>query len=335
MRVKLITPEEVEIGKDFMAKIVEVSEAIKILVQAHNEPEVFLKKNGEKCWFQNPPTAAHYAGSDWSSKITKMSLDELNEKYPTGDTLNILGEPKKARDIYYPDPEKPYPFKRLRGLLTLNPKPTRRQIIDLGFNTMMPYAGSVDWDGNYISITTDRPGRVIIRHTGDERDCRSDKNGNPTIEEELALLQKMQKETPAIPIGFNLNCVIGCNVKGGYNTITEFRTGWLSIINEADCVLLNCYPYRSREGWEDPIAVMERFWNEWSKVITIPIVPVIQAHWGYSDTIQPDPVQQVKFWFGKGLTGYVAYCWRDSYHGVRDMQDEWKEANNWARKECE
>jgi len=109
MKVKFETPEEIELGKDFTARVVEVSEPAKILVKAHVEPEVFLPKDGKKCWLQNPPTAVHYAGSDWSKKIDRMPLAELNERYPTGETLNVLGEPKRARDIYYPseEPEEP------------------------------------------------------------------------------------------------------------------------------------------------------------------------------------------------------------------------------------
>jgi len=70
MKVKLITPEEIEVGKDFTAKIVEVSEPVsKVLLEADNEPEVFLEKDGKKCWLENEATAVHYAGADWIKKL--------------------------------------------------------------------------------------------------------------------------------------------------------------------------------------------------------------------------------------------------------------------------
>ncbi len=329
MKVKLIVPDEIEIGKDFTSRIVEVldNEPVgDLLLQAYGEPEVFVVDNGEKCWIQNWETARD-KGYDLSTRQTR-ALTKLNE-YETGQTKNTIGEPERARDIYYPEPEKPYPFKGLRGLLTLNPKPTKQQIIDLGFNAMMPYSGSVDWNGDYISINMGRPGKVILRYTGDELDCHK-----RSPQEEIAEYKAKKLETPDIPIGFNLNCSIGCGLEGTSNTVEEYRKAWFGIINNVDYVMLNCYPYRTR--WPNAVDAMERFWKEWQNWgITIPIIPVIQAHWGYSDTIEPDPMEQVKFWFNKGLTGYVVYCWADAFHGVRDRQQEWKTVNEWAKRETD
>ncbi len=106
MKVKF-EPNEFEVGKEYHGKIVEISEqVVDKLPQAQGEPEVFLLRNGEKCWLQNPTTAVYYAGADWIKRIDRsMTLDELNEKYPTGETLNVLGTSKRARDIYYPSSE--------------------------------------------------------------------------------------------------------------------------------------------------------------------------------------------------------------------------------------
>ena len=105
MKVKF-EPNEFEVGEKYYGKVVEIEEApVKILVKAHSEPEVFIIKDGKKCWLQNPPTAVHYVGADWSKKIDRMPLDELNERYVTGETLNVLGETKRAPDIYYPSSE--------------------------------------------------------------------------------------------------------------------------------------------------------------------------------------------------------------------------------------
>ncbi len=208
------------------------------------------------------------------------------------------------------------------ALLTLNPKPSSTSEVErLGFTALMPYAGIVSgWTGNLISIPN-RPG-TIIRFTGDESDCRKH-----SPQKELEKYRQMKAETPDIPVGFNLNGDIGCGLKGTAETIAEYKRAWIEAINQTDFVLLNLYPYRTR--WPDPVATMQSFYDDWVSYLTVPIIPVIQAHWGYSDTTEPNPMEQVKFWFDKGFTGYVVYCWADRYHGVRDMQEEWEEANKW------
>lgn len=208
------------------------------------------------------------------------------------------------------------------ALLTLNPLPDSAKVVEeLGFTALMPYAKIVSgWQGALISIP-DRLG-TFIRFTGDESDCRKH-----SPQEELEKYQQMKVETPDIPVGFNLNGAIGCGLRGTAETIAKYKRAWIEVANQTDFVLLNLYPYRTR--WPDAVEVMERFYNDWTSQLTIPIIPVIQAHWGYADTIQPDPMEQVKFWFNKGFTGYVVYCWADKYHGVRDMKVEWEKANKW------
>lgn len=73
-----------------------------VLLQAPGQSEIFLIKEEEKHWLQNSATAAHYCGEDWIKKYKIISLAEINE-YPTGGTYNIIGEPKRARDIYFPE----------------------------------------------------------------------------------------------------------------------------------------------------------------------------------------------------------------------------------------
>jgi len=307
---------------------VEIGNQEQPLYQAIGEPEVFIIENDEKHWLENPETAVDYAGTDWINKIDKsMMVDELNEKYPTGETYNVLGEPTRARDIYYPEepePEKPYPFKGIRGLLTLKPKPSKQQIVDLGFNTIMPYSGNVDWKGDYISIPKDRPGKVILRFTGDEPDCRG-KDPDRIYQEYL----RMKAETPNIPVGLNLCDDIGCGKKGTSDSIKKYQEKWIEIANKVDYVSLNNYPYRT--DWPDPLAKMEEFYNFWKANLTIPFIPMIQAHWITAGLTKPNPSEQVKFWFSKGITGYIVYTWKDENKGVVNMQNEWREANNWAK----
>ncbi len=100
-------PNEFEIGKEYRGKMVEVSESTKhLLLQAHKEPEVFVVLDNVKHWLQNPETAK--ALNYNVSKRQGVTLVEINW-YKTGDTFNMFGEPKKARDIYFPseEPEEP------------------------------------------------------------------------------------------------------------------------------------------------------------------------------------------------------------------------------------
>ncbi len=300
-----------------------------ILKQATGEGEVFEVKDGIKRWLQTMETLER-KGYDISKRDT-IPLKELN-KYTTGDTILwngsafVVGE--KPGDIYFPEPGKPYPFKGLRGLLTLKPKPTKQQIIDIGFTAIMPYSGSVDWTGDYISIPANRPGPVLLRFTGDELDCWQK---NPTTEYQKYL--DMKDETPDIMVGINLEGGIGCGLKNGCSSIAEYQEKMIELANKVDYVSLNVYPYR--EDWPDPLERMEGFYEFWKENITVPIIPVIQAHWGYGQPgrklTKPNPSEEVKFYFGKGLTAFIAYCWRDEFRGVADAQDEWMATNKWAK----
>ena len=323
MKVKLELDNKKYEGE--VEEIVETEEAL--LLQADGEKEVFVILDNVKHWIQNMETAEALNYDIYKRK--QVPLVELNW-YKTGDTFNMIGEPERARDIYYPKPEKPYPFKGLRGLLTLKPKPAKQQIIDTGFNAIMPYSGSVDWNGDYISIPANRPGPVILRFTGDELDCWQRDPGK-----EYQKYLDMKDETPDIMVGINLEGGIGCGLKDGCSSVAEYHDKMIELANKVDYVSLNVYPYR--EDWPDPLEKMESFYNFWKDNITVPIIPVIQAHWDYGQPgkklTKPDPLEQVRFYFGKGLTAFIAYGWRDEFRGVADMQREWKAVNEWARKE--
>ncbi len=339
MKVKFEMPEEVEIGKDFPARIVEVSELVNdLLPQAQGEQEVFLLKNGEKCWLQNPETATHYAGADWIKKVDRsMTLEELNEKYPTGETLNVLGEPERARDIYYPESLKRYMFKGMRALLTLNPVPANAQIVkDLGFNTIIRYTNKVSgWDGD--EIRTSFNPQVKYLFTSDEPDCNK---RDPQAE--LRLLQKMKEDNPSIPVGFCLCQAIGCGLDycGGVQSTID---AWMEVANQADFVMCGVYPYR--KGVDDPLWDMNAKWERYYRNLTVPFLPLLQAHWWDEENSQgkilykPKVTEQMEFWFDKAqdgyenICGYGVYPWADKWHGVRDMQQEWKEANDWAAEQ--
>ena len=337
MKVKLIIPEEIEVDKDFTGRIVEIFEDIKILVKAHSEPEVFLKKDGKKCWLQNPPTAVHYAGSDWSKKIGRMSLDELNQRYPTGETLNVLGEPERTRDIYYPEPLKAYMFKGMRALLTLNPVPANAEIVkDLRFTTIIRYTKKVSgWDGDEIR-TTFNP-QVKYLFTSDEPDCNK-----KDPQAELRLLQQMKADNPGIPVGMCLCQAIGCGLDYCGGSVEATIEAWMEVANQADFVMCGVYAYR--KGVDDPLWDMNAKWERYYRNLTVPFLPLLQAHWWDEpnsqgkQVLKPEIMPQLEFWFGKAqegyenISGYGVYCWSDKWHGVRDMQEEWKRANEWAKE---
>ncbi len=323
-------PNEFVVGEEYHGKIVEIgTPAAKELIQAFTEPEVFFPKDGIKHWLENPETAADYAGSDWIDKIDKsLAVDELNARYPTGETYNILGPPTRARDIYYPESQPISQLEEMRDkrvILTLNPLPSKAQMIDLGFNGQMPYAGVVGgWTGDFISKWPDMPGPIILKFTTDYPDCRQH---DP--QEELALLKKMQAETPNIKVGFCLYRDIGCGIGK--------KDQWLKVIREADFVTCGCYTYHERypDAMAELIATADRIEKELDGV---PFIPMLQGIWGYvsSDGLKytkPDVEAQVRFWVERGYHGYIVYCWDDAWQGVNDAQNEWKKWNEWAKEQ--
>ncbi|MCK4418892.1 hypothetical protein KAV79_03720 [Candidatus Aerophobetes bacterium] len=163
-----------------------------LLLQAHGQSEVFVIIDGETHWIQNPKTA-QILGYDLPRR-KMLSLNDLN-RYPTGETINKdPNEPtRKPRGIYLLIDLKSSPFEGLRGIITLNPKPENAQILeDLGFNAVMPYAGTVPgWKGNLISISN--RDNLILRFIGDEPDCRKQ---DPEVH--LARYERMKAETPDI-----------------------------------------------------------------------------------------------------------------------------------------
>lgn len=231
-----------------------------------------------------------------------------------------------------PPPQPPVvsQLSEMRGqiaLLTLNPLPSNAEVVEeLGFTALMPYARIVSgWQGNLISIP-DRSG-VFLRFTADEPDCRKH---NPQTE--LAKIKQIQLETPDIPVGLVLCQDIGCGLGS--------KKEWLAVAKEADFVTCGIYTWHER--WTDPNSVDKDALARLEKVADtiereldgVPFIPMLQAHWGLTahdgnKILKPNVELQVKFWADRGYEGYIVYCWSDSYHGIRDMQEEWEEWNNW------
>lgn len=299
-----------------------------LLLQAHGQSEVFVIINGKKHWIQNPKTA-QILGYD-VSKRKIVSLNDLN-RYPTGGTINKdSNEPtRKPRDIYLLIDLKSSPFEGLRGIITLNPKPENAQIMeDLGFNALMPYAGTVpEWKGNLISISN--RDNLILRFTGDEPDCRKQ---DPEVH--LATYKRMKAETPDILVGLVLAPDIGCSLKYEIDGKTITKEDWLKVANQVDFVMSGVYVFHQR--YPVPMRELAKMERRLRSELKVPLIPILQAHWGATASdgnklLKPDAMKQIKFWFDRGYRSYVVYCWSDKYHGVRDTQEEWKKANQWAK----
>lgn len=301
------------------------------LLKCKEWDEIFIIEDGKKCWIQ-----------DWRTfesmnlkldDVELASFETLRDKYPVGatkvvSTITQIVEGNEPRDIWYqesPNPENPW--RHVRGLLTLNPlPPSGKHIADLGFNLLVPYASTVSgWKGDIITRSM-RPGRVVGRFTNDEPDCRKH-----IPLRELQLYEQMKLETPNIPIGTILCGDIGCGHEGTCDTKAEYKRQWVEVLNQMDFVMVDNYPYRS--DWLDPLEKLEEFHEFYMENVTVPIIMIVQAHWGYHDALtQPRAMEQVKFWVERGY-GYVVYPWKDELNGVVDMQNEWREANEWAKEE--
>lgn len=241
--------------------------------------------------------------------------------------------------------KKPNPYTWVRGLLTLKPLPSAtafmksrmslsfsKQATGLGFNLIAPYAGLPSgWiaKGGKVIYTTktvrsDETG-IVAYSTCDEPDCHKH---DPY--KELELVRYMKTKTN-LPVGTTVVGDIGCGVKGTASSKEEYQKQWIEVINQMDLVLIDVYPYRKPEVMDGrtPLEEMEYRHAFFKEHIKVPIIMVIQAHWNRPDQLQPDAMEQVKFWVSRGY-GYIVYPWHNGYTGVRDRQEEWRLANEWA-----
>ena len=233
-----------------------------------------------------------------------------------------------------PSPPPPPPvvsqLSEMRGqiaLLTLNPKPSSAEVVEeLGFTALMPYAKIVSgWKGKLISIPN-RSG-VFLRFTADEPDCREH---DP--QKELEKYKQMKAETPDILVGLVLCPDIGCGLGS--------KKDWIKVARQVDFISCGIYAWHERYTSpgtidEDAVKHLEKMYRIISEEIKdTPFVPMLQAHWGVTahdgnKILEPNVEAQVKYWQSKGFEGYIVYCWSDSFHGAKDMQEEWEEWNKW------
>jgi len=224
------------------------------------------------------------------------------------------------------EPENPY--KWVRGLLTLNPKPSKEEAVDLGFNLILPFAGFVgDWDGFVIPNTKTVWGdesKVTAYSICDEPDCRG------WTPQELLDAYKRMKQNTDKPVGTIICCDFGCKYLPA-----EEKQKWIDALNQLDLIMPSTYPYRENHKWpscDTPLEYMAWFEQYFRENITVPILPIIQAHWrtpaaGY--LFEPDIMEQVKFWVDKSY-GYIVYPWKDDGGtGVNMRKEEWKQANKY------
>lgn len=238
-------------------------------------------------------------------------------------------------EIFYPEeepqPENPYGW--VRGLIALKPLPSAKLAKELGFNVFCPFAGIPSgWDGKiaYTSTTIRINATKVIGYwPSDEPDCHKH---DPY--DALKRVREMKKLT-RLPVGFAPVSDIGCGTTRSSYTKEEYKQAWIEVINQTDWVRFTTYPYRKpgHDKWGNPMETMEFFHKFWQEHITIPIIPVIQAH-THEKLYKPNPLEQVKFWVDRGY-GYIVYPWDDGHkpiRGVVDMQDEWREALKYRKE---
>jgi len=245
-------------------------------------------------------------------------INEINEEEP---------EPE-------PEPE-PNPYKWVKGILTLNPIPSAKEIWDMGFNVLLPYGYRYDSQKQFIKEYAQLGGKIIAEYKFpkdllseiedsvvaycllDEPDCR--RKDIDEMEEWVKILRGKTNK----PIG----CVLcGGDIGCGYGGKAE----WIKFINtKLDFVMLSCYPYATfiEEGKE--VEEMKRCLEKEWKDIKVPVIPILQAHSGGPShewrLREPNPKEQVDFW--KEM-GYIIYPWKDSYDGVEKHKKEWEDAIN-------
>lgn len=301
--------------------------------------------------------------------VVGLHMEEAQELVNERSLVDILVEGIPAEDpeseyvVYDQDPQagtrvrkgtsvlmthygqKPNPYAWIRGLLTLKPLPSAtafmksrmslsysKQATDLGFNLIAPYAGLPSgWiaKGGKVIYTTktirsDETG-IVAYSTCDEPDCHKH---DPYKELELV---KYMKTKTNLPVGTTVVGDIGCGVKGTASSKEEYQRQWIEVINQMDLALIDVYPYRKPEVMDGrtPLEEMEYRHAFFKEHIKVPIIIIIQAHWNRPDQLQPDAMEQVKFWVSRGY-GYIVYPWHNGYTGVRDRQEEWRLANEWA-----
>lgn len=313
------------------------------LIKCKEHNEIFVVEDGKKCWVENWETfvyLAKQAGTTWEeflARVERIPFEELRAKYPIGPTkvkktitIVDIAEGKKPRDIFYPE-ESENPYSWVRGLLTLKPLPSAQRATELGFNLIAPFAGLPSgWTGKvaYTSRHIRDDSRAMGYWPSDEPGCHKH---DPYAD--LETVKDMKKKTN-LPVGLALVSDLGCGTARSGYTKEEYKEAWVEVANQVDWLRLTTYPYRKPpyNVTPSPLEEMEYWHNWWSKYLTVPIVPVIQSHTTYK-LFKPNPMEQVKFWVSRGY-GYIVYPWsnpKQDVRGVVDMQEEWREANEWAK----
>lgn len=317
MKIKL------ELGEKKYEGEVEVIEEEKLL-QASGEPEVFLSKDGIKCWLENEVTAVHYAGTGWMGKIIRMPLAELNKKYPTGDTLNVLGEPTRARDIYYP-PEIPTMFENIRGLMTLNPVPSISKFNAIGFDLIIPCATNsaakaigeagakmiVNGSKNAWSADREKKYNVVGYFLWDEPELIG------ISPEKVIEAAKRCQENSNLPVTCCFTSTFWQVEKNGWNV------KWKSVMEALDFVTILGYFHQNGQspnlelvGYADEII---------SKIHKLgkPVFGISQAFETKDRYLRPDFDYDAKFWKDRKC-GWVWYPWKayDDSLGQSKWYDE-------------
>lgn len=309
MKVKLELDE-----KKYEGEVEEVEKIEDYLIQAENEPEVFVVLDRVKHWIQNPETAKELNYDIYKREI--LSLDRVNY-FITGDTFNTIGEPERARDIYYPEENNEPPIVEGGGILSLSILPTTEEWNYCGFNYHILFGKPNYSYLDFIKTT----GATVIPF------CNNGSN-DPWSDESHVAGYYMADNTP-----YDVGAV-----KGWYNSMkakTSKPVGsifWrppnetdmtklISISETLDFILLYAYPYIEGYSLEKTNGIIEYVISTVKKLKC----PVMVGAQGFSDLdgfkvfVNPGEVgvrNQYEQYHNAGISVWW-YSWTDHHADVK------------------
>lgn len=270
------------------------------------------------------------------------------EKYPSVNTnrfgwqdkillqIEKVNMPPEGKSISeWPEKEEPdNPFRLVQGLLTLKPIPSTQEAKNLGFNLIQPFASLPHgWDGGVIPVSGEALSderNILAYSITDEPDCHAWPNPQDMVDIYRSMKQRTDKPVGANFCGRDIGC--GMWEKAGFPNSEAYKKAWIEVINQLDFFMPNTYVYMTNVEVGKEVEEIERCLNEEWGNIKVPVLPVIQAHsTARFGMREPNPMEQVKFCVEKGF-GYIVYPWRDEASGVRDRQEEWREANKYKKE---
>ena len=302
-------------SRKYEGEVEEIIEAEEpLLLQAHNEPEVFVILDNVKHWLQNPETAEALNYDIYKRK--QEPLVELNW-YKTGDTLNTTTKPtKRARDIYYPSVNAWRP--NSKGIFTLaSGIPTVSEFNYMGVDLIIPYK---TLEQPLVNFSNDGGEILFMQTARDETKyniagyCVEDEPENRPGSRPLPLLWEWYDK-----LRENTNKPVGCVFMAvTMNPECADYTKYKEFIDAMDFLVLTYYPWDDRNSDLSDSAVLARLGEiaGWVKNCGKPVIIAGQATYGSHHLLEPKIKMQSDFWRGKGY-GIIWYVWNGQETGIQ------------------